>query len=56
MTTGTLGFIGSFIFLEDKDKLIVGLVISAIIVLVGYGFYRKITKKLDSIIKEIENL
>ena len=56
LTTGILGFIGSFIFLEDKNKLTTGLVISAIIILIGYAFYKKINKKLDSIIKEIEDL
>jgi len=56
LTTGILGFVGSFIFLEEKDKLFLGISISIFILILGYEFYKKINKKLESILSEISNL
>ncbi len=55
-TTGLLAFLGSFVFLENKNKLALGLSISAIMLIIAIGTYKKINKKLESIIAEIENL
>ncbi|RLG16221.1 hypothetical protein DRN69_01395 [Candidatus Pacearchaeota archaeon] len=54
--TGIFGFIGSFIFLEDKNKLAFGLTLSAVILILIYGVCNKIDKKLNQILKEIENI
>ena len=56
LTTGILSFAGSFIFLEDKNKLAIGVSISVLLLIVGYAIYKKINSKLNKIIKEIENL
>lgn len=57
LTTGLLGFIGSFIFLlEEKNKLFLGVAISVFILIIGYVTYRKTNKKLKEISREMENL
>ena len=45
--TGSLGFLGSFTFLlEDKNKLAIGLSISAVILIIIYGWgVRKLFRK-----------
>lgn len=56
LTTGILGFIGSFIFLGETNKLLLGIVISAIIIIIGFLIYRKVNKKLEEILREVEKI
>ena len=56
LTTGILGFIGSFIFLEEKNKLLLGISISVFILIVGIGIYKIVNKKLTEILKEVEKI
>lgn len=56
LTTGILGFIGSFIFLEEKNKLLLGIGISVFILIVGIGIYKIVNKKLEEILKEVEKI
>lgn len=56
LTTGILGFMGSFIFLGERNKLLLGMGISSIIIILGFFIYKKINKKLEYILKEIEKI
>lgn len=57
LTTGLLGFIGSFVFLlEEKNKLFLGISLSVFILIVGYVIYRKTNKKLEEILEEVERI
>lgn len=55
--TSILGFLGSYTFLlNDKNKLILGLIISTLILIIIYGIILKINQKLDLIILKIREL
>ena len=56
LTTGTLGFIGTFIWLKEKNFLYLGVLIASVIIFFGVQNYRKITKRMKNILTEIENL
>ena len=52
-TTGLIGFIGSFVWSEDLDKLLIGVFISVIIMVGSFTYYKKINYKLDKISEQI---
>ncbi len=57
LTTGLLGFLGSFIFLlEDKNKLLLGTGISVIVIIIGIIIYKKTNKKLEEVLEKIEKI
>jgi len=56
LTTGILGFIGSFIFIENRDKLFLGIGISVFVLIIGYVIYKRTDNKLRSIIREVEKI
>lgn len=56
LTTGVLGFIGSFIFLDEGNKLFIGFGISALVVIIGIISIKRINKKLELILNEINDL
>jgi len=56
LTTGILGFVGSFIFLEENNKILLGAGLSVVILVIGYWLYKKINKRLREILDKIENL
>jgi len=56
LTTGLAGFVGSFIFLEDRTKLLVGTSISALILISGYFVYQRVNKRLEDILNQIGKL
>ena len=56
ITTGILGFIGSFIWLLNKDYFIYGIMLTLSILIISYVFYRKVCKRMNFILNQIENL
>ena len=55
-TTGLLGFIGSFIWSNNSDRLLAGTSASVLVVIVAVLFYKKINYKLDKISDQILHL
>ena len=56
LTTGVLGFVGSFIWLLNKNYFVYGIVLTFSILVVSYIFYKKVCKRMNSILIQIENL
>ena len=55
LTTGILGFVGNFIFIEGTS-FILGIGVLSFIIIFGIYLYYKISKKMRNILNEIENL
>lgn len=56
LTTGVLGFLGSLIILNDKNKLFLGLGISAFVFIIGLSLLMRINDKLNEILNKTDNL
>ena len=56
LTTGSLAFIGSFIWLRETTTFILGLVIILVISLISSWYYYKSTKRMEIILEEIEHI
>ncbi len=56
LTTGILGFIGTFIWLKEKNFLYIGVLFTLAVIVLGFMNYRKTTRRMKSILREIENL
>ncbi|MBS3174373.1 hypothetical protein J4440_00660 [Candidatus Woesearchaeota archaeon] len=55
ITTGSLGFIGTFIWLK-KNYFITGLIITAFLIFIGNIAYKFSLKRMKEILTEIENI
>ncbi len=55
-TTGLIAFIGSFIWLKDKNALFIGISISSLILIFSYLSYKKIDAELERIKNEIVSI
>ncbi|MEK6948072.1 MAG: hypothetical protein AABX19_02400 [Nanoarchaeota archaeon] len=56
ITTGILGFVGSFIWLLNKDYFVYGRILTFFILIISYISYRKVCRRMKSILFRIENL
>jgi len=53
LTSGVFGFIASLIYLDDKYKLLIGLVLSSVTLIVIYTFMKKVDKRMSEILEEV---
>ena len=56
LTTGILGFFGTFIWLREKGVFYYGILITIFIFVFGLSFYRKSSKRMKEILDEVEKL
>lgn len=56
LTTGLLGFVGTFIWLSNTDSFYLGLALTLIFSLIGGFFYMKSSRRMNDILKEIESM
>ena len=56
LTSGVFGFIASLIYLEDKYKLLIGLVLSSVTLIIIYVFIRKVDYRMNDILGEIDRI
>lgn len=56
LTTGSLSFIGTFIWLSKSKFLYFGIITAISILIISIFFYLKSSKRMKTILNEIENL
>ena len=56
LTTGVLGFVGTFIWLKDGEAFYAGIIITFLVVVIGSLFYWRSSQRMNEILREIENL
>ena len=54
ITSGVLGFIGTFVWL--KSYLWIGVLFTIIVIIIGFGLYRRTINNMNRILYQIENL
>ena len=56
LTTGVLGFVGTFIWLKDQQLFYIGILVTLFLLATGFLFYRRSTQRMRKILDEIEQL
>lgn len=56
LTTGILGFFGTFIWLMDNELIYYGIATTLVIMISGLLFYRKSSNRMREILDEIEEI
>lgn len=56
LTTGILGFLGTFLWLKEKQLFLIGILIASIVVALGILFYTKSSRRMKEIIGEIKEI
>lgn len=56
LTTGILGFAGTFIWLKDAKFFYLGIVMMLLVSGLGVSFYQKSSQRMKEILDEIEQL
>ena len=56
LTTGVLGFTGTFIWIKDGEAFYAGIIMTFLVVVVGFLFYWQSSQRMKEILDEIEYL
>ncbi len=56
LTSGAFGIISSIIFLEDKNKKLFGLSISAVILMIIYISIKKVNQRIEEVLEYIDDI
>lgn len=56
LTTGLVGFIGTFIWLRDTNLFLIGVAIALAIFGFGYVLYINTSRKMKEILEAVENI
>ncbi len=56
LTTGSLAFLGTFVWLKESQLFFSGIGVILVVLILGWVFYNKSSKRMKEILDEIENI
>lgn len=56
LTTGVLGFMGTFIFVDNTNLFVIGLLFTFSLFFTGVFLYKRSSRRIKEILKKIDNL
>ncbi len=56
LTTGILGFLGTFLWLTERQLFLAGMMVTFIVIMVGILRYTKSSRRMKEILEEIGNI
>ncbi len=56
LTTGVVGFLGTFIWLRDEEMFYAGIIVTILLFVIGILLYRRSAQRMQEILREVQNL